>query len=173
MDDKPDRQSEMERRSVLEGLGAGALGLGLATGFGTATAERQSLGSLNVFNVEPGYMQFGGGWESAGEQVEIDAGFDVRIDVDGVDTQGETALAYMIAPAGPNGGFAAVHGAKQEDQMPSSSIWIGHGNPATRAFRPEIGPLSWTEGTYRIYATVIDRDQQAVGSGVSSPFEIS
>lgn len=128
---------------------------------------------LDVYNVEPGWKQLVGGWKSAGGDIDADTAFDVRIDVDGVEPAGDTSLAFMVAVEGPDVGFVEVHGAKRDNPPAGGDVRILHGNVATRAFRPELGPASWPEGGYRIYATVLDGRRDAYGWGASAPFDIS
>jgi hypothetical protein len=157
-----------DRRGILKGMGA--LALPSMTDDSAATGTQSG---LDVVHVEPGWTQFGGGWESADGHVDTKSAFDVRIDVSG--TSQDSVLAYFVGLAGPNGGFVAVQGSHVEDTYDGSTS-IHHGNPATRAFRPDLIISTVPEGRYWLYAAVTDRSKAPVNAfagGISDAFEIS
>lgn len=178
------RKDSRERRAVLKTLGFSPLALlfaeearGAVDDHGGAPAlshqDWELTQDLAVSNVEPGWKRADGGWDPADTAMDMGTGFDVTMHVDGVEQSGSTSLAYLVALAGPDEGFAAVHGGNAVNPPSGGEAQITHGSPVTRGFQPEPGSVRWSEGRYRICALVIDRARGAYGGGRSPPFEIS
>lgn len=166
----PDTTSKTERRGVLKGVGALALPL-LTTK--TATANTQC-GQLEVTNIQPGWIQLDGSFESADGHVDADQSFDVRFEVNG--TQEQSVIAYFVALAGQRGGeFVGVQGNHVTDTFQGTTV-IHHGSAATDAFDPDPPLGDIPEGRYWLYVAVADRLKppiSAFGGGTSEAFEIS
>lgn len=130
-------------------------------------------GDFDVMSVKPGHNTEES-WEPAGMHVDVESSFDVRIAVRNIGTSaGEVALAYMVAIADPNGGFQAVHGSQIAQEFSGSNGEIIHGRPDNHAFWPDKHGPTWPKGSYRIFASVTDRNQNAFAGGISNPFIIS
>lgn len=150
------------RRRLIKGLGTGALGLSLLSG--TTTAEQASC-DLGV-SVEAGE----GDTDNWVQREYITDDFRGKIDVSGVNSG--TELAYMMIPTNPEGGFVGETNIRSDVvEITASSESIVHSgawNPGGVA-----GTFgTWPTGTYNLYATVADREQEAFGVAVSEPFEI-
>ncbi|MFB6171665.1 MAG: hypothetical protein ABEJ23_03970 [Haloarculaceae archaeon] len=106
----------------MKGLGTGALALGLLAG----DAAGQATTGLDV-SVEAGK---GDEDEWLSRERFADNPVKARIDVSGVEPGARTPLAYMVAPAGSDGGFvsdAEVHGRIVDDTFPGGRLSIFHG----------------------------------------------
>lgn len=153
------------RRQVLKGLGLGSLA---AYGLTGTAAAQESTTELEV-TVTPGQ-----GRDDNWTQIAfVDDGesFNAKVEVSGIKPKTETSLAYMIAPGGPDGGFVSneeVKASKLVEESSGSKTSFVHHN-----WTPDKFLTSWPSGIYKLYATVVDRDQEVAGFGISPPFEIS
>lgn len=152
------------RRQVLKGLGLGSLA---AYGLTGTAAAQESTTELDV-TVTPGQ-----GPEDDWTQVAyVDSGesFSAKVQVSGIEPHTETSLAYMIAPGGPDGGFVS------NEEVQSSKLVEESEGPQTSFIHynwtPEKFLTSWPSGIYKLYATVVDRNQEVAGFGISPPFEV-
>lgn len=143
-----------DRRRILKGLGVGTLTLPLMAG-----RTRAEQGDLEV-DVKAGTEENG----SFSMKSRISDDFQAEIDISG---RSGTHLAYMVA----------VLDTDDELIKPRSDTISGSwssGSVVASGWDPDgaIGSFGeWSDGTYRLYATVADNDGD-FGAAVSDPFEI-
>lgn len=172
-----------ERRTLLKGLGLGCLALPLLASDGIGASEtnaaspqkdqsNQLTPSLTVTKVEPGWMRADGGWDAADPPIDMGTAFDVNISVEGIEPSGNTSLAYLVVPTGPDDTFTVAKSGTATNPPSGGTAQIAHGSPITRGFHPTPESHNWTNGTYQLSAIVLDRTRQAFGGRVSDPFTI-
>lgn len=155
-EDAPSEGNGRERRTVLKGLGAGALALPFVTG---TTAATQDMG-VSV-SVEAGEGDEDT-WTSRDRLTD-----DFRAKVDISDLTGQTAVAVMTFPVG-GGEFVDDGQLRTTTVQPdgsSASVIHTDWNPGGILF-------SWDSGTYRLYTVVAEDREQEFGAAVSEPFEV-
>lgn len=149
------------RRTLLKGLGLGAVGLPLATGTGAAGQD-----SLQVY-VEPGEGDIDA-WVSRAQDTIADDDFQARLEITGI--QGDE-IAYMIVPTNPAGGFIDeiktginTTDGKNEGALVHDDPWYPENSI------PFVS--DWEAGTYYLYAAVADSERETFAAAISEPFEI-
>lgn len=149
-------------------MGRGAIEVGTPDG----PADWELTQRLTVHTVEPGWIDAQENWESAGTELDADETFDVRVDVSGVESTGDTTLVSMAVPRGPNGEFGPPHADRLTNVASGGSISYVHGTAFTDAFAPDTVFTKWTEGDWQIYVVTFDSTRHAYGTGVSQPITI-
>lgn len=151
----------MDRRTALKGIGVGVAGFPL---LGEGDTSRET--GLSV-SVEAGE----GDMDDWVPRSKLTDSFKAKIDVSGIEPGVETPLAYMVAPAGPEDGFVSseeIHANYLQKKWSSDTASFVH-----ESWNPDKLITTWPSGTYHLYATVADRNQDRFGSGISGPFEIT
>lgn len=161
-----------DRRTVLKHLGVGGMALSAMVGGASATAKPNRIGTLSIDNVEIGWVDLAGNWESAGGSIDSDDSFDVRVDISGL--RGDSYFVSMAVPGGPNGELARPNINHDSNLSAEGSYSYTHGGGVWDAFLPDDPFGSWPEGTWRIYVSVFENDgsRNAHGVGTSGDIEI-
>lgn len=156
--------SESKRRPIIKGVGIGAVMPLLSSGVGMAQQSSEDSESSETPSVEvvP--------WDKENsrefDDIDTDDTFSARIEVSGLEPP--THIAYMVAPfnsVDKFGGKERVHA--QDHEITSDPDPIVHSNWNPSGFLHE-----WTEGDYRLVATVVDENLELVGRAVSDTFRI-
>lgn len=164
-------KSNSNRREFLKGIGVGGLVVPTMTGLTEANTEENTIGRINVTNVEIGQKQWGGGWESYGNQIDSDTGIDVKVNVSGL--SGDSHFVSMVVAGGPNGELDIPNTMRRTD-MPGGSASYIHGNEVGNIFKLDSIFTPESEGTWRFYVSAFENDgsQNAHGVGTSGDIRI-